>query len=217
MLKDIEAVIFDLDGTLIDSMWVWESIDIEYLGRHNIELPKELNREIEGMSFEETAAYFKKRFNLDYSIDEIAKEWNDMAWDKYENEVKLKKGVKKFLKYLKNKNIKTGIATSNSRKLAKVVLKANGIDKYIDTIVTSSDVNKGKPQPDVYLAVAQKLEEKPSKCLVFEDVLNGIIAGKRANMKVCAVYDEASSITEEEKKEAADYYVENMEEIVFNC
>lgn len=217
MLKDIEAVIFDLDGTLIDSMWVWESIDIEYLGRHNIELPKELNREIEGMSFEETAAYFKKRFNLDYSIDEIAKEWNDMAWDKYENEVKLKKGVKKFLKYLKNKNIKTGIATSNSRKLAKLVLKANGIDKYIDTIVTSSDVNKGKPQPDVYLAVAQKLEEKPSKCLVFEDVLNGIIAGKRANMKVCAVYDEASSISEEEKKEAADYYIDNMEEIVFNC
>ena len=216
MLEDIEAVIFDLDGTLIDSMWVWESIDIEYLGRHNIELPKELNREIEGMSFEETAAYFKKRFNLNYSIDEIAKEWNDMAWDKYENEVKLKKGVRKFLKYLKNKNIKTGIATSNSRKLAKVVLESNGIDKYIDTIVTSSEVNKGKPQPDVYLAVAEKLHEKPSKCLVFEDVLNGIIAGKRANMKVCAVYDKASCITEEEKKEAADYYVENMDEIVFN-
>ncbi len=215
MLKDIEAVIFDLDGTLIDSMWVWKSIDMEYLGKRNIEVPKELNKELEGMSFEEVAAFFKERFEIEDSVEEIVAEWNKMAWDKYENEVKLKPGVRDFLKYLKNKNIKTGIATSNSRGLAKLVLKANNIDNYIDKIVTSTEVSKGKPEPDVYLRAAKELEQNPCKCLVFEDVLNGMIAGKRANMKVCAVYDEASHASYEEKSKVADYIIDDMTEIVF--
>ena len=214
MLKDIEAVIFDLDGTLIDSMWVWKSIDMEYLGKRNIEVPKELNKELEGMSFEEVAVFFKNNFGLTDSVEEIVKEWNQMAWDKYEHEVKLKPGVREFLKYLKNKNIKTGIATSNSRSLAKLVLKANNIDKYIDKIVTSTEVSKGKPEPDVYLMAAKELEQNPRKCLVFEDVLNGMIAGKRANMKVCAVYDEASHASYEEKSKVADYIIDDMTEIV---
>ena len=101
-----KAVIFDLDGTLIDSMWVWKSIDIEYLGRRNIEVPKELNKRLEGMSFEEVAVFFKENFGLEDSVEEIVEEWNKMAWDKYEHEVKLKHGVRELLKYLKNKNIK---------------------------------------------------------------------------------------------------------------
>ena len=215
MLRDIEAVIFDLDGTLIDSMWVWKSIDMEYLGKRNISVPRELNKELEGMSFEEVAEFFKDRFDIEDSVEEIVAEWNKMAWDKYENEVKLKPGVREFLKYLKNNNIKTGIATSNSRSLAKLVLKANNIDKYIDKIVTSTEVSKGKPEPDVYLKAAEELEQNPSTCLVFEDVLNGMIAGKRAHMKVCAVYDEASHASYEEKSKVADYIIDDMTEIVF--
>lgn len=215
MLRDIEAVIFDLDGTLIDSMWVWKSIDMEYLGKRNISVPRELNKELEGMSFEEVAEFFKDRFDIEDSVEEIVAEWNKMAWDKYENEVKLKPGVREFLKYLKNNNIKTGIATSNSRSLAKLVLKANNIDKYIDKIVTSTEVSKGKPEPDVYLKVAKGLNLNPANCLVFEDVVNGIIAGKRANMKVCAIYDEASKNTTEEKQKTADYYITDFEEIVY--
>ncbi|MBE5936253.1 MAG: HAD family phosphatase [Lachnospiraceae bacterium] len=215
MLKDIEAVIFDLDGTLIDSMWVWQSIDREYLGKREIAVPKELNKELEGMSFEEVAAYFKEKFGLEDSVEEIVAEWNRMAWDKYEHEVKLKQGVRDFLKYLKSNDIKTGIATSNSRGLAQLVLKANNIDKYIDKIVTSTDVSKGKPEPDVYLLAAKELNKKPCKCLVFEDVLNGMIAGKRANMRVCAVYDKASHATMEQKKEVADYVIDDMTQIAY--
>lgn len=215
MLKDIEAVIFDLDGTLIDSMWVWNKIDEEYLGKRNIEHPSNLNQELEGKSFRETAEYFKQRFKLTESVEQIEEDWNNMAWDKYEHEVKLKKGALTFLKYLKEKNIKMGIATSNSRELVELVTKANGINQFFDKIVTATEVQKGKPEPDVYLKVAKGLNLNPTKCLVFEDVVNGIIAGKRANMKVCAIYDDASKNTTEEKQNTADYYINDFEDIIY--
>lgn len=215
MLNNIEAVIFDLDGTLIDSMWVWKNIDIEYMEKYKLEPPKTFNRDIEGRSFRETAEYFKETFNIPKTVEEIEDDWNKMAWDKYEHEVKLKKGTLNLLKYLKEKKIKMGIATSNSRELVELVLKSNGIDKFFDMICTSTEVQKGKPEPDIYLRVAKGLNKKSSECLVFEDVVNGIIAGKRANMKVCAVYDEASSEDTEEKKEKADFYVSDFTDIKF--
>lgn len=213
MFNDIEAVIFDLDGTLIDSMWVWEKVDEEYFARFNIEQPKEFNSEIEGRSFRETAEYFKSRFKIPRSIEEIEDDWNRMAWDKYEHEVPLKKGVMRFLEFLKKNKIKMGIATSNSRELVELVTKANGISDFFDYICTATEVQKGKPEPDIYLKVAKGLNKNPKKCLVFEDVVNGIIAGKRANMKVCAVYDESSKESTTKKIKYADYYVENFSDI----
>lgn len=213
MFNDIEAVIFDLDGTLIDSMWVWEKVDEEYFARFNIEQPKEFNSEIEGRSFRETAEYFKSRFKIPRSIEEIEDDWNRMAWDKYEHEVPLKKGVMRFLEFLKKNKIKMGIATSNSRELVELVTKANGISDFFDYICTATEVQKGKPEPDIYLKVAKGLNKNPKKCLVFEDVVNGIIAGKRANMKVCAVYDESSKESTTKKIKYADYYVENFTDI----
>ena len=89
MLVNIKAVIFDLDGSLVDSMWIWRDIDIENLGRFGIELPKELQTEIEGKSFSETADYFKERFDIPDSLEQMKEDWNRMAWDKYMNEVML--------------------------------------------------------------------------------------------------------------------------------
>lgn len=214
MLQNIDGVIFDLDGTLVDSMWMWKSIDIEYLERFGIDFPLELQKEIEGMSFTETASYFKKRFNIPLSLDEIKTEWNRMAWDKYENEVPMKEGVMDFLEYLKEHNIPTGIATSNSRELVEVILKKHQLKPYFDSIRTSCEVEKGKPSPDIYLLVAKDLGLEPSRCLVFEDVPHGIMAGKNANMKVCAVYDDFSREDTTEKKLLADYYIESMKDIL---
>jgi len=100
-LNDIDAVIFDLDGTLVDSMWIWREIDIEYLGRYGLELPETLQSEIEGMSFAETAVYFKERFQIPDSLEQMKEDWNKMAWDKYMHEVMLKPGADLFLKYCK--------------------------------------------------------------------------------------------------------------------
>ena len=97
MMNGIEAVIFDLDGSLVDSMWIWKDIDIDYLGRFGLVPPPDLSREIEGKSFSETAAYFKERFSLPDSVEQIKADWNRMAWDKYMNEVPLKDGVGEYL------------------------------------------------------------------------------------------------------------------------
>ncbi|MBE5961327.1 MAG: HAD family phosphatase [Lachnospiraceae bacterium] len=213
MLKDKKAVIFDLDGTLVDSMWMWKQIDIEFLNRYNIEIPDDLQRAIEGMSFSETAGYFKERFEIPEDVETIKSIWNEMAYLKYKNEVPLKEGVLSFLQMLKKNGIKTGIATSNSRHLVQTVVESLGVEEYFDAIHTSCEVAKGKPAPDIYLYVADKLEVAPEHCLVFEDIPQGIMAGKNAGMQVCAVQDEFSRDIEEEKRSLADYFIESYLEI----
>lgn len=207
MLQDIKAVIFDLDGSLVDSMWMWRAIDIEYLGRFGIPLPEELQSRIEGMSFSETAVYFKEHFPIPDSIDQIKEDWNCMAWDKYANEVPLKPGIPEFLERCREEGIKLGIATSNSRQLVENIAKVHNLRDYFSCIMTGCDVAHGKPSPDIYLAVAEGLDCPPSQCLVFEDIIPGIQAGKAAGMRVCAVEDAYSVNDRERKKALADYYI----------
>lgn len=207
MLQDIRAVIFDLDGSLVDSMWMWRAIDIEYLGRFGIPLPEDLQSCIEGMSFSETAVYFKEHFPIPDSIDRIKEDWNRMAWDKYANEVPLKPGIPEFLERCREEGIKLGIATSNSRQLVENIAKVHNLRDYFSCIMTGCDVAHGKPSPDIYLAVAEALDCPPSQCLVFEDIIPGIQAGKAAGMRVCAVEDAYSVNDRERKKALADYYI----------
>lgn len=213
VMDGIQAVIFDLDGTLIDSMWMWKQIDIDYLAKHGYPLPDDLQSSIEGMSFSETAVYFKERFALSDPLDVIKAEWNRMAYDIYVNDVPLKDGVLEFLQYLKANGIKTGIATSNSRELLLAVLESLNITQYFDEIHTSCEVTRGKPAPDIYLLVAKCLDVSPEHCLVFEDIIPGIQAGKAAGMQVCAVNDDFSINEEEEKKAAADWFIDSFTEL----
>lgn len=209
-----EAIIFDLDGTLVDSMWMWEKIDIEYLERFGIALPCGLQNAIEGMSFSETAAYFKERFQLTDSLETIKADWNEMACDKYRNEVPFKEKAPEFLEYCNKLGIKLGIATSNSKTLVESADEALFLRRYFSCVMTACEVNKGKPAPDIYLAVAKALSVSPEKCLVFEDILPGIQAGKNAGMQVCAVEDVYSADIREEKRRLADFFIESYEELL---
>lgn len=214
MLKDIQAVIFDLDGTLIDSMWVWTEIDVEFLGKRGIILPEDLTKKTEGLSFTEVAQYFKKTFKLEETIEEIKNEWLEMARDFYSNRIQLKPGAKELIEILKSKGIKMGIGTSCSRDLAEMVLLRHRIMKYFNTIVTSCEVSKGKPHPDVFLKVSEKLKTEPSSMLVFEDTVAGVYAAKAAGMKAVAVYDECSREFQDELREIADYYVNSINDFI---
>lgn len=213
MLTEKKAVIFDLDGTLVDSMGVWTDIDIEYLGRYGQTLPDDLQDDIEGMSFTETAVYFKERFQLPDSIEEIKKEWNRLAFDQYAHHVPLKPGAAAFLRSLRGRGIRVGIASSNSRELITACLASNGVADCFDTITTSCDAAKGKPAPDVYLLAADSLHVEPEDCLVFEDIPMGILAGRNARMTVCAVEDDFSRRQRNEIRRLADYYIRSYDEI----
>ena len=214
MLKDIDAIIFDVDGTIADSMWMWKQIDVEYLGRFGIELPKDLQKNIEGMSFRETAVYFKEHFQIPDDIEKMMSDWNEMAAHMYRYEIPLKKGVREFLNVCKKKNIVMGIATSNSVELLSYFLKAHELHSYFEVVITGSDGLRGKPAPDMYLEAAKRLDVKPEKCLVFEDIIPGILAGKRAGMRVCAVDDFYSKDITDKKIEEADYFIESFEDIL---
>lgn len=214
LLNGKKAVFFDLDGTLVDSMWVWRSIDIEYLGSLGYELPEGLQSCIEGMSFTETAVYFKERFKISDDLETIKKRWNDMAYDKYTSIVKLKRGVYDFLIRLKKDGIKIGISSSNSTELIEGVLKAEGVYDLFDEITTSCEAGAGKPAPDIYLLSAKKVGVNPEECLVFEDIVFGIQAGKSAGMTTVSVFDEYSKNREDEKKALADYSIYDYTDIV---
>lgn len=214
MLNQIKAVVFDLDGTLVDSMGLWKDIDIEFLGARGIEYQDDLQEKIEGMSFTETAVFCKEYYHLEESVEELKAIWNQMAEQKYRFEIQPKPGVLKFLDRLKDKGIKMGIATSNSEELIRAVNDAYHFDKYMSCIVTSCSVKKGKPAPDVYLEAARQLGVAPEECLVFEDIVKGIEAGKNAGMKVCAVEDYFSAKQREKKKEISDYYIETYDDLM---
>ncbi|KAB3534851.1 HAD family phosphatase [Alkaliphilus pronyensis] len=214
MLNNIEAAIFDLDGTLIDSMYVWEIIDIDYLHKRGLDVPMDIGKQTEGKSFTETAKYFKATFKLNESIEEIKAEWINMAHHYYRNSVALKSGAKELLEVLKYKGVKMGIATSCSRVLLEAVLQQHDLHKYFISIVTSCEVSRGKPYPDVFLKASEKLQVNPVKTLAFEDTVAGALAAKTAGMKVVAVHDKYSEKHIEELKDIADYYIESMEELL---
>lgn len=214
MFNNIKGVIFDLDGTLIDSMWVWDQIDMEYLNEKNLDVPENLADEIGHLSFNQVAVYFKERFKLEDSLDEIKKRWSDMAYYHYSTDIKLKEGVVEFLQYLKKSNIKIGLATSNSHALLEVVLKNNNIYNYFDAITITDEVSVGKHEPDVYLLAAKKLGVPPNECLVFEDIAQAIKGAKKAGMKVVGVADSRSLNDRDEIISLTDKFITNFNEII---
>ena len=225
------AVLLDMDGTLIDSMGMWYDIDVEFCRRHGIEMPATLQQEIEGLSFYETALFFIRRFSLtnrafpkvtDRGADPddrvapevLMAEWTEMAEDYYEKKVHLKPFVREFLDKCKSRGIALGIATSNAGKLAQAALDANQVSDYFQAVLTSEEVPKGKPAPDIYQKLAQMLGAEPGSCVVFEDLIPGLIAAKAAGMRCVAVEDDYSAKDREEKREMADQYLDSFSDLL---
>ena len=214
VLKDFDAALFDMDGTLIDSMWVWKEIDRKFLGERGFEESSEVQKAIEGLSFHDTAVYFKNHFSLSESIEEIKDIWNNMAYEVYANDISLKPGAGDFLKYCCDKGIGCAIATSNSPVLVEACLRNLRIYDCFGSIRTTLEVENSKPAPDIYFLTADDLKAEYSRCIVFEDIVAGIDAGRAAGMRVCAVEDEYSLPDTKQKKEKADFYIRDFRELL---
>lgn len=206
-MNNIKAVIFDLDGTLVDSMWVWEQIDIDYLSQKGKLVPPDLKEEITHLSFSQTAEYFKKRFELVDSIEDIMNSWHQMAYHHYSKNIKLKSGAFDFLNKLKSLGIKIGLATSNSLPLLEATLHNNNIYHLFDSITITDEVKKSKDNPDIYLLSAKKLGISPPECMVFEDILPAAKGAKLAGMKVTAIYDKHSEDQRDDLINICDNYI----------
>ena len=213
-MDKFKAVIFDLDGTLIDSMGVWAKIDEEYLSSFGHEVPDNLQEEITHLTLTETANYFKVKFNIADEIHTILDTWHKMALEHYSHNIKLKDNVIPFLDSLKKKNIKTALATSNSVPLLEATLKNNGIYEYFDAITTTEEVKKSKDNPDIYLLSAKKLNVLPEDCLVFEDIVQAVIGAKKAGMTVYAIYDKSSENQKDELVKLSDKYILGYDELI---
>jgi len=210
-----KAVIFDLDGTLVDSMGIWIQIDKEYLEKRNIPVPADLFKDVKtGNSFNEICQYFKEKFNLPDSIKEIGTEWTEMVAQHYKTDIKLNDGAEELIKFLHEQNVKMAIGTSNTKYLAETVLQVNGVLPYFDSIVAGCEDIKGKPFPDIFLKAAEELGIDPKDCLVIEDTLHGVRAAHNGGMDAYAIFDDNDTHDIVNLKKETEFYAENFYEIL---
>lgn len=212
-----EAAIFDLDGTLLNSMNVWEQIDIKFLQKRGLPVPTDYVVEICARSFEEAAQYTIDLFGVSETIDDIIKEWNVMAAYEYTNNVKIQSYAMDYLLQLKSRGIKLAVATGLPKELFIPCLKNNSILHLFDVLCSTDEVRHGKECPDVFELAAKRLRVVPERCIVFDDVLPAIKSAKLANMIACGVYDKYSAHNQTEIEEIADSYILNFKQAPFPC
>lgn len=213
-LKNIEGAVFDLDGTLLDSSWVWEKVDEKFLGDRGFQVPDDYVDEISPLGAERAAVYTIERFGLNEDKDDIVREWIEMAKKEYATEVVCKPYAKEFLEELQKLNIKMAVATSSDRELFMKTLEREGILKYFQKIVTVDEVERGKGYPDIYEEAARRIKVNPHKCLVFEDILAGVTGASLGEFNVAAVFDEKSKHNWEKIKSISKYSINDYKELL---
>lgn len=209
----IKGAIFDLDGTLLDSMWVWERVDREFLAKRGFSVPPDYGDAIAPLGFPAAAAYTVKRFGLQEEPQAIMKEWNEMAVWEYSHEVGLKPNAERFLKRLKEAGIGLAVATASHEELFLPALHNNGILELFDAVVTVHEVKRGKGFPDIYERAADLLGLPAKDCAVFEDIYAGVMGARMGGFQVVGVRDASSAGDEMRIREAADYYIKDYAEM----
>ncbi|MEG1428087.1 MAG: HAD family phosphatase, partial [Oscillospiraceae bacterium] len=184
-----KGAIFDLDGTLLDSMHVWAKIDRDFLGKRGISVPKDYLSQVAAMSLRETADYTVARFSLQEKPEMVIKEWKAMALWEYGHRISLKAHAREYLLTLAQHGIKLAVATGLCKELYSAVLHNTGILPLFDAVCSVDDVGRGKQFPDIYLYAAKCLSLSPKDCIVFEDVPEAIATAKRAGLKVYGIHD----------------------------
>ncbi len=209
-----KGAIFDLDGTLLDSMGIWAQIDERFLSKRGIALPDDYVEKVTPMNYQDAAAYTITRFSLSETADEVIRDWVAMSVHAYCYEIKLKPSVREYLSQLKLRGVKLAVATAQTPELYEPALKSNGIYDLFDAFADLSEVARGKGFPDIYLLAAQRLGLAAQDCVVFEDISAGVRGAKAGGFLTCGVYDPYSDYEKDTIMQEADRYIDTFDELL---
>ncbi|MBN2545796.1 MAG: HAD family phosphatase [Spirochaetes bacterium] len=185
----MKAIILDMDGLMIDSERLYFETETEIVKKYNRSIDKEILTRLMGRSPLEAAKILIKEINLALSPEEFIKKRDEAMEYKYKHEAEPVNGLMSLLKMFYNK-FKLAVATGSPQKFLDIVVDRLKIRHYFDVLQSSDHIKKGKPDPEIYLTVCNKLNFKPSECIVLEDSSNGALAGKKAGCYTIAVYTE---------------------------
>ena len=209
----LQSAIFDMDGTLLDSMGMWRTLAGALAERHGAVPPPDLDRKVASLGLWEGTAYCKEVCGLPGTVEELVEEIWQRIEDFYRRDVRPKPGVVPFLSILKMEGVWMYVATATDRPLAEAALKTAGIDGFFRGIVTTREAGQTKREgPEVYERALRRLRSTKKDTVVFEDALHALRTAKAAGFRTAAVYD-ASEPEQEELRRLAEYYIQSFEEL----
>ncbi len=211
---NVQGMIFDLDGTLIDSMSAWQNIGSDFLKKHGINPPDDLNETIKTMSFAESARYFIEFYGMAMTEDQVGDEINGMIRDNYAEHIALKPFVKEILDQYLNQGIKMGVLTATHKTLTELVLRRFGLLDHFEFILTSGMTGLPKSQPEIYHQAVKQLELPEQQIAIFEDALYCIQAARATGCHIVGVFDESSQNDWEAIKNSSDYAIMSFKELL---
>ena len=204
----IKGAIFDLDGTILDSMFIWDTIGEDYLRSLGIEPKENLKETFKTFTLEQAAQYYRENYEITLSVDEIVDGVNKMVERYYAETVKLKPGIEVFLEKLKANGVKMCIATVTDKPLVEVALDRLGVRDYFSEIFACSEVGHSKEEPHIYREAQKHLNTEKSETVVFEDALHALKTAKADGFVIAGVFDVLEE-NQEELKKTADTYIDD--------
>lgn len=212
--KKVKACIFDLDGTLMDSMDVWANVDRQFFLSRGMQVPDDYQKAIAHMSFKDIARYTIDRFHLQESVDDLIGLWMGIAKSEYAFHVKAKRNAVAFVKKLKEKGFSIALATSNQPALYIPCLTHNGLFEYFDILRNVDAVNGSKKEPTLYLSLCADMGTKPEETAVFEDILTAIRTAHDSQFVTVAVKDRTSERDYPEIERLADLVIDDFQQAI---
>lgn len=208
----IRGAIFDVDGTLLDSMFIWDTIGETYLRSIGYEPREKLNEVFKNMSLFQAARYYRTEYGVTLSIDEIMNGVNAMLERYYRFEVSLKPGVAELLERLRQDGVRLCIATATDRYLVEAALERCGVLSCFGAIFTCNEVGHGKDEPDIFEEALRFLGTEKAETVVFDDALYAVRTAKEAGFPVAVIYDSHEK-NQEGLRALADFYIEDFSQV----
>ena len=205
----IKGAIFDLDGTLLDSMFIWDTIGEEYLRSLGKEPHEDLKETFMTLTLEEVAVYYREHYGVTLSVKEIVDGVNAMVEQTYRTKVTLKPGIAEYLAWLKENGVRMCVATVTDRYLVEETLERLGVRHYFSEIFTCAEVGFGKDKPIIYQKALEHLETEKRDTYVFEDMLFALNTAKTDGFPTVGVYDR-HEVHQDELKALSDYYIRDF-------